>query len=79
VGISGYGVASPQEAVDLAGVLIAGRQPSPGQLTAMPISDPAALLVGILEMGLVVVLLPWMTYIWWRGEGETGCCNCWSS
>ena len=39
-----------------------------GQMTSMSLFDPAALLVGILEMGPVVVLLPWMTYLWWRQD-----------
>lgn len=37
-----------------------------GQLGSMPITDPWALLAGIFEMGVVVLLAPWLTWQWWR-------------
>lgn len=37
-----------------------------GDLGTLSIFDPLALFAGILDMGLVVVLLPWLTYLWWR-------------
>lgn len=37
-----------------------------GQLGSLPVTDPWALSAGILEMGIVVFMLPWMTWLWWR-------------
>jgi hypothetical protein len=37
-----------------------------GQLGSLPLTDPWALLAGILEMGIVVIMLPWLTWHWWR-------------
>lgn len=37
-----------------------------GDLGALPLSDPLAAFTGVLDMGIVVVLLPWLTAIWWR-------------
>ncbi len=39
-----------------------------GQLGVMNIADPLALFVAILEMGPIVLLLPWLTQIWWRND-----------
>jgi len=39
-----------------------------GQLGIMPITDAWALLAGVLEMGIVVLMLPWLTLYWWRTE-----------
>jgi hypothetical protein len=41
-----------------------------GQLGSMPLADPWAVLAGILEMGIVVVMLPWMTWRWWREQRD---------
>jgi hypothetical protein len=37
-----------------------------GQLGALPVTDPWALFAGILETGIVVVMLPWLTWRWWQ-------------
>jgi hypothetical protein len=41
-----------------------------GQLGDLPLTDPWALLTGILETGILVVMLPWLTSIWWRRKRE---------
>ena len=41
-----------------------------GQLGDLPVTDPWALLTGILETGIIVVILPWLTSIWWRQRRE---------
>ncbi len=37
---------------------------------SMPITDPWALAAGMLEMGVVVLILPWATWRWWRGDRD---------
>lgn len=41
-----------------------------GQMGSMPLADPWALIAGIFEMGIVVLMLPWMTWRWWRGSRD---------
>lgn len=41
-----------------------------GQLGSMPLADPWAVLAGIMEMGIVIVMLPWMTMRWWREQRD---------
>jgi len=41
-----------------------------GQLGSLPLTDPWALFAGILEMGIVVVMLPWLTWCWWRTQRD---------
>lgn len=41
-----------------------------GDLGTLSIFDPLALIAGVLDMGLVVVLLPWLTYLWWRNHRQ---------
>jgi hypothetical protein len=37
-----------------------------GQMGSMPLTDPWALFAGVLEMGVIVLMLPWCTWRWWR-------------
>lgn len=37
-----------------------------GQLGSMPVTDPWALLAGLLEMGIIVLMMPWLTWRWWQ-------------
>lgn len=39
-----------------------------GQLGSMAVTDPWALAAGILEMGVIVLMLPWLTWRWWRTQ-----------
>jgi len=39
-----------------------------GQLGSLPITDPWAVFAGILEMGIVSVMLPWLTWRWWHTQ-----------
>ncbi len=41
-----------------------------GQMGSMPLSDPWALFAGLLEMGVIVIMLPWCTWRWWRGQRD---------
>ena len=41
-----------------------------GQLGSMPLADPWAVFAGIMEMGIVIVMLPWMTVRWWREQRD---------
>ncbi|HET6845914.1 MAG TPA: hypothetical protein VFH29_03720, partial [Anaerolineales bacterium] len=42
-----------------------------GQLGSLPLTDPLAVFVGLLEMGIAVVMLPWCTWRWWRGHRDS--------
>jgi len=42
-----------------------------GQLGSLPLTDPWALLAGLLEMGVTVFMLPWCTWRWWRARRES--------
>jgi len=41
-----------------------------GQLGQLPLGDPLAVIAGVFEMGVVVLALPWLTYVWWRGDRD---------
>jgi hypothetical protein len=42
-----------------------------GQMGSMPLTDPWALFAGVLEMGVIVIMLPWCTWRWWRGQSDS--------